>query len=172
MSTNNTNVVKFSAQDRARHTRAYNAADKAATTYRELVGQLAKSLFPEGTTVAEFAKAMEFDISMGKKATIEKSEANRRRSRIADGLKHANLLKVSKRAAQAQRKRREEESTGESAADKAQEAKKTMMAVGKAPTQAEVFKAFNDLLEHASRNTLTRMANELASKLSEQSKAA
>jgi len=169
MSKTNT-VVSFNSKQRAAHTRAYNAAEKSAATYREVVAKLAQEAFPEGTTVAEFAKALSFDISMGKKATIEKAEANRRRSRIHDGLKNAGLLKVSQRAAQSQgnrRKAEQEASEGKTAADAADSAKKTMVAVGKAPTQRELFVAFNNLLDHASRPTLERMVNALATKLAE-----
>lgn len=171
MTKQNATIVKVSAKDKARHARAYAAVEKSEGTYRALIGEMAKEYFPEGIDVGGFAKAFEWDVSMGKKATIDKAEANRRRARISDGLEVVGLLRVNKRMAQAQGKRRKAEARPASteAADKAQEAQQAVQAAqeAKAPTQRELFEAIASMLDHASPATLRRIANAVSVKLAQ-----
>lgn len=167
---NETVAIVFASKDKARYTRARNAFAKSGATFRATIGELAKQYFAGPCTVAEFAKAAGEDLSMGKGVTAEqKAERNAIRARIHDGLKHADMLKVNQRAAQAQGKRRKAEAATASteAADKAQEAQELVQAASeaKAPSQRELFEAIASMLDHASPATLRRIANAVSVKL-------
>lgn len=168
MSKNETAVVVFASKDKARYTRARNAFAKSGATFRATIGELAKQYFDGPCTVAQFAKAAGEDLSMGKDVSAEqKAERNAIRARIHDGLKHADMLKVNQRAAQAQGKRRKAEAASTEAADKAQEAQELVQAASeaKAPSQRELFEAIASMLDHASPATLRRIANAVSVKL-------
>lgn len=168
MSKNETAVVVFASKDKARYTRARNAFAKSGATFRATIGELAKQYFDGPCTVAQFAKAAGEDLSMGKGVSAEqKAERNAIRARIHDGLKHADMLKVNQRAAQAQGKRRKAEAASTEAADKAQEAQELVQAASetKAPSQRELFEAIASMLDHASPATLRRIANAVSVKL-------
>lgn len=159
------NVVIAKSTDKARYTRARNAFNKAGSNFRAIIGEVAKATFDKPITVAEFAKAVGEDLSMAKGVTTEqKAERNAIRARIHDGLKVADMLKVNEKAAKAQRKPRQ--AGAASAADKAAEAAEAIEAANaKAPTQAELFAAFAGIVSKASRPTLERMANAIATQL-------
>lgn len=165
-------VVTIAAKDRAAYTRARNAFTKASGSFRDVIGRIAKEYFDGPITVAQFAKAMGENLSMAKGVTAEeKAERNVIRARIHDGLKNADMLKVNEKAAKAQRKPRQ--AGAASAADKAQEAQEAIeQAESKAPTQAEIFSAFSTIVGHASRATLQRMANAIATQLAAEAKEA
>lgn len=166
-------VVVAASTDKARYTRARNAFNKAGSNFRAIIGEVAKATFDKPVTVAEFAKAVGEDLSMAKGVTTEqKAERNAIRARIHDGLKVVDMLKVNEKAAKAQRKPRQAAAPA-SAADKAQEAQEAIeQAESKAPTQAEIFSAFSTIVGHASRATLQRMANTIATQLAAAAKEA
>ena len=170
---NETAVVTIAAKDKAAYTRARNAFTKSAGSFREVIGRIAKAYFDGPLTVAQFAKAMGEDLSMGKGVTDEdKKERATIRARIHDGLKQAEMLKVNEKAAKAQRKPRTPKGAA-NAADKAQEAQQAIeQASSKAPTQPEIFAAFSGIVSKASKATLQRMANAIAVELAGQAKEA
>ena len=173
MAKSNDKVVTIAAKDRAAYTRARNAFTKASGSFRDVIGRIAKAYFDGPVTVAEFAKAVGEDLSMAKGVTAEqKAERNAIRARIHDGLKVAEMLKVNPKASKAQRKPRQAKGAA-SAADKAAEAAEAIEAANaKAPTQAELFAAFAGIVSKASRPTLERMANAIASQLAAKAKEA
>lgn len=173
MTKSNDKVVTIAAKDKARYTRARNAFARSSGTFREVIVHIAKEYFDGPITVAMFAKAMGEDLSMGKGVSDEDKKIRATiRSRIHDGLKVADMLKVNPKAAKAQRKPRQAKAPA-SAADKAAEAAEAIEAANaKAPTQAELFAAFAGIVSKASRPTLERMANAIASQLAAKAKEA
>lgn len=172
MNKSNDVVVTIAAKDKAAYTRARNAFTKSAGSFREVIGRIAKDYFDGPITVAQFAKAMGEDLSMPKGITAEdKKEKAAIRARIHDGLKAADMLKVNEKAAKAQRKPRTPKGAAD-AADKAEEVKAAIVDASRKPTQAELFTAFNGIISKASKATLQRMANAIATQLAAAAKEA
>lgn len=174
MTVKNENVVPavaFTAKDKARYTRARNAFARSGTTFRSIIGELAKQYFDGPVTVAQFASAAGETLSMGKGVTAEqKAERNVIRARIHDGLKVVDMLKVNEKASKAKRKPRagavkDGDKVEPVTAAEAAEAAKIASEHNPKPTQAALFAAVVDMLDNASPATLRRIANAVSVKL-------